>query len=241
MTVVAIHQPTYLPWLGLFHKIRNCDVFVLLDDVQFPKQGGNWINRCKINAGGTARWMTIPVLRPSGLQMIADVIAADSEWPEAHINLIDLHYRAAPEYSEQRGFVKRIIGAPAASLLEFNVGALTELLEFLKPGETGKIVRSSALDATSSGTSRLVELVRRVGGSAYLSGDGSDGYLDPMEFEQNGVELSFQGFREAPRPQLGTDEFIPGLSILDALMMVGADGVNALLNQESTGGGTSSA
>ena len=34
---VAIHQPNYLPWLGYFAKIKKCDIFVFLDDVQFSK------------------------------------------------------------------------------------------------------------------------------------------------------------------------------------------------------------
>lgn len=235
MTVVAIHQPTYLPWLGLFHKIRKCDVFVLLDDVQFPKQGGNWINRCKINAGGDPRWMTIPVLRPSGFQMIADVVAADTGWPEAHMRLVDLHYRGAPEYSEQREMLMSVLGETTASLLEFNVSALTKILDILHPGEKNKIVRASALGTTSTGTQRLVELVRRAGGSVYLSGDGSDGYLDPLEFERQGVTLTYQGFVEAPRPQLGATEFIPGLSVVDALMMIGAPAVSRLLDLAQSG------
>ena len=36
--VVAIHQPNFLPWLGYFDKIARADVFVVLDDVQFPKR-----------------------------------------------------------------------------------------------------------------------------------------------------------------------------------------------------------
>jgi hypothetical protein len=30
-TVVAIHQPNFLPWLGFFDKLARADVFVLLD------------------------------------------------------------------------------------------------------------------------------------------------------------------------------------------------------------------
>ena len=37
MTILAAHQPQYLPWLGFFDKIAQADVFVLLDNVQFKK------------------------------------------------------------------------------------------------------------------------------------------------------------------------------------------------------------
>ena len=46
--IVAIHQPNFLPWLGYFDKLARCDVFVLLDSVQFPKKSGTWMNRVKL-------------------------------------------------------------------------------------------------------------------------------------------------------------------------------------------------
>ena len=39
MTVVAIHQPHYLPWLPYLDKADSCDIFVYLDNVQFQKRG----------------------------------------------------------------------------------------------------------------------------------------------------------------------------------------------------------
>lgn len=38
MTVCAIMQPTYLPWLGYFDLIDQADIFILLDDVQLTKR-----------------------------------------------------------------------------------------------------------------------------------------------------------------------------------------------------------
>src|SRR5690606_21435204 len=46
MTLVAIHQPNYAPWLGYFHKLAQADVFVFLDDAQFSK--GSYTNRVQV-------------------------------------------------------------------------------------------------------------------------------------------------------------------------------------------------
>ena len=36
--IVGIHQPNFFPWLGFFDKMAHCDVFILLDNVQFIKR-----------------------------------------------------------------------------------------------------------------------------------------------------------------------------------------------------------
>lgn len=41
---LAVHQPNYLPWPGYFSKIAQCDIFVILDTVQFPR-GSSVANR----------------------------------------------------------------------------------------------------------------------------------------------------------------------------------------------------
>ena len=46
MNIVSGHQPVYLPWLGLFHKISLCDKFVYMDTVQYLNN--DWNNRNKI-------------------------------------------------------------------------------------------------------------------------------------------------------------------------------------------------
>lgn len=57
---VTIHQPEHLPWLGFFHKMAFCDVYVLLDNVQFTKN--NYQNRNRlIDEKGTVYWSTVPV------------------------------------------------------------------------------------------------------------------------------------------------------------------------------------
>jgi len=56
--IISAHQPAYNPWLGYFHKLLLCDVFVIMDDVQFEKN--SFINRNKIFSKPEGTMLTIP-------------------------------------------------------------------------------------------------------------------------------------------------------------------------------------
>ena len=47
---VSITQPYFAPWIGLFDMIDRVDIFVFLDDVQYPRK--HWANRNKIRSEG---------------------------------------------------------------------------------------------------------------------------------------------------------------------------------------------
>ena len=59
MHIITGHQPVYLPWLGLFHKIALADTFVFMDDVQYLSQ--DWNNRNFIKGSQGKVRLTVPV------------------------------------------------------------------------------------------------------------------------------------------------------------------------------------
>ena len=48
---LAIHQPNFFPWVGLFHKIACVDSFMFFDHVQAPN-GKSWLSRNRILLNG---------------------------------------------------------------------------------------------------------------------------------------------------------------------------------------------
>ncbi|MDH5414101.1 MAG: WbqC family protein, partial [Flavobacteriaceae bacterium] len=59
--VFSCHQPNFLPWVGYFHKIYNSDIFVLLDEVQYPKN--SVANRNKIKSAQGDQFITVPITK----------------------------------------------------------------------------------------------------------------------------------------------------------------------------------
>lgn len=64
-----------------------------------------------------------------------------------------------------------------------------------------------------------------------MCGGGADGYQDDAVFERHGVKLVRQDFIHPLYPQQGREEFVPGLSVIDAAMNIGWQGVGELLSK----------
>jgi hypothetical protein len=59
MKKIAILQPNYLPWKGVFDTVNQVDIFVFLEDVQYTQH--NWRNGNKILAKDGTKWINIPI------------------------------------------------------------------------------------------------------------------------------------------------------------------------------------
>ena len=59
--IVTIHQPEHIPWLGFFNKAINCDVFVLLDNVQYEKNYFQNRNNIINSSENKNQLITVPV------------------------------------------------------------------------------------------------------------------------------------------------------------------------------------
>lgn len=231
--VVAIHQPNFFPWLGWFDKLARADVFVLLDDVEFSR--GSWTNRSRLLVNGEPVWMTAPVVGAShGHQEIRATRINDSTpWRAKMVKTLENSYRRAPGFPEAYPVLAEAVQNPTDQLARYNEDAARAIAERLGL-DTRRFVRSSELDVDGKGTERLVALVRAAGGDTYLSGGGAAEYQDDGAFHAAGLGLLGSNFAPRPYPQRST-EFVPGLSVIDALMSCGFEGTRALIGSENSG------
>lgn len=225
MTLVAIHQPNFLPWPGYFDKLVRADVFVALDHVQYPKGGaGNWVNRVQILHDGEPRWLTLPVVKPHGMtQCICDVRIAEQPWRASVLGTLRANYRQAPFFESVFPTLEAAINAPASHLASSNLALIRTIAHGLGI-DPRKIIRSSVLPHDGQATELLVSLVKAVGGTAYLAGGGAGGYQQDEMFHAAGIEVVYQRYTPVPYDQ-GAPDFVPGLSVVDALMHLGWEGV----------------
>ena len=101
--IVAIHQPMYLPWQPYFGKIACSDVFIFLDDVQYPLKR-SFFNRNIIKGVNGSILLTAPVVGRSERLLIKDIcLNTEVDWQRVHWRSIIFNYSKAPfflKYSE---------------------------------------------------------------------------------------------------------------------------------------------
>lgn len=220
--VCAIHQPNFFPWLGYFDKIRQADVFVILDNVDYPKSGssmGSWTNRVKVAIQGKPAWIRCPVKRQQGIQKIADVqIDQSQRWQDKLLRTLEMNYAKATNYPKAMTLLEPLIRFSTESLVEFNLNAIVDIKDYL--GINCEFVTQSSLGINSRASELLTDLSEAVGASVYLCGGGASGYQDDSLFEARGLTLRYQQF--APEPYGDFESWLPGLSVIDWLMKDGS-------------------
>jgi len=229
--VVAIHQPNFFPWLGYFDKILRSDCFVFLDSVQMPLTGSSYPNRVSILMGGKPSAIQIPAVR--GIEARATIrnasIANVPKCREKILTTVQQNYAKAPFAKEILPVLTPLILNPAGTIGDYNELAIRKISQLLgQPDE--KMVRASDLSTSGASTDLLISIVKAAGGNTYMAGGGAGGYQEDNKFSAAGVKLVYQEFRHPVYSQFKSGTFMPGLSIIDALMNLGFDGTRTLLD-----------
>lgn len=219
MTVVAIHQPHYLPWQPYLAKALACDVFIYLDNVQYQKNGVQNRNQVKTSHG--PKWLTVPVHRTSD-HALNQTLVATGNWPRKHIETVLQSYRGAPGLNWFCDALAPVISREHLTLADLAIATTEAFLERL--GARCRRIRSSELRGEGTKGGLVIDLARKAGATQYLSGEGARAYQSSHAFDDAGIGLHYARFKQRDYPQrhdsLG---FLPGLSTLDLLLNVPED------------------
>ena len=231
MTVVAVHQPNFYPWLGYFNKIARCSHFVFLDHVQFQKTGGIWSNRVKLIVGGRPLWLTAPIVRSfHGVRAVAEIeFSAREPWRNKMLNTLRASYGRAPFFLETMTCLEPLIANVDGRLASYNRRAIVELVGHIGL-KTPVWHSSSELAIAGRSTDLLAAITRAAGGDTYLCGGGAADYQQDSVFAAAGIALQYQHFQHPDYAQGHGGAFVAGLSVIDALMECGRERVRQMLS-----------
>jgi len=217
--IITASRPYFAPFPGFFYQVHLSDIFVILDDVQFPR-GTTWITRNRFKNDQGTWWMTIPVWKKGrGLQDINDVrICREGRWAHKHLTGLKHAYAKAPYLAEHLQFLNNIFDTGSERLIDFNLAIIRHLM--LNLAVDTEIRRLSELNIKATGDRLPIEICRYFNASAYLAPVAAAKHLKADLFAKEGIELITVNPRSPVYPQLW-GKFIPDLSAFDLLFNCG--------------------
>ena len=216
--ILSGHQPEYLPYIGFFNKIILCDLFVLVDHVQFVKK--DYQNRNRIRTPQGPAWLTIPV-KTSGKyhQKINEVeISNSKDFRKKHRNAIYYNYKKSPYFDLLMPFFDNLYSSDINKLVDINEKIIFFILDILNINTP--IVRTSDLIPDGNKTQMLVNMCKQYKCNTYLSGEGALDYVNESVFNEEDLKSRYRMHKTIEYSQMG-EGFSPSLSVIDLIFNCG--------------------
>jgi hypothetical protein len=197
---VAVMQPYFYPYAGYFRLLAAAEIFVIFDDVQFPRRGR--VHRCEVprpvgGSNSALEWLTLPLARQPRDTLIKDLaFAADAR------GIFDRRL-------ERHAWLAGACGYWADRLRTHLYGPLGEPLAFLMAGIElvaealdlrPRIVRSSSvgIDRSLRGAERVIAIVQALNGRRYINSPGGRVLYQAERFQRAGLDLRFLAPYDGP-------------------------------------------
>tara|TARA_B100001057_G_C22709417_1_gene895075 strand:+ start:153 stop:854 length:702 start_codon:yes stop_codon:yes gene_type:complete len=224
---LTAHQPVYLPWLGLFHKIHLTDFFCYFDIAQYQHKDFNNRNLIKTDKGPI--WLSVPVQSKNHFEKkIKDIKIINNGWNKKHFKSILYAYKNAKFFDDY------IIGIEEI-LIKKKFKYLSDLnLEFIKFGIDilnikTKIIKASDYNFEGKKSALVLDMCLKLNANKYLFGAQGKNYADNNQFILNKVKPYYQKYNHPIYSQLHGD-FLNNMSFIDLIFNEGPRARQILLS-----------
>lgn len=215
---LAVVQSNYIPWKGYFDIINMVDLFIFHDDLQYTKQ--DWRNRNRIKTPHGAEWLSIP----SGSnedRLICEVELPDKSWQARHWRKISQYYAHAPYFELYKNFFADFyLHHKWVNLSDLNQHLIKKISRLFL-GINTELDDSRRYNLKEKKAARVLELLKKVGASEYLSGIAAKDYLNEKQFEGAGIKLLWMDYSGYLEYDQLYPPFVHNVSIIDLLFNVG--------------------
>lgn len=229
--ILTAHQPVYLPWLGLFHKIALADLFCHFDIAQYQTRDYN--NRNKIKTHDGEIWLSVPVESKNHLEKkVGGIGIVQNGWQRKHVKTIRLAYQKAPYFADYFGELEKLlVDGDFKTLSALNLALLQYLMNCM--GINTPIVKASDYSFQGAKSDLVLDMCLHLNADIYIFGAQGRNYADVEKFHDCGVHPVFQSYAHPTyRQQHG--EFSPCMSVIDLLFNEGPRSKEIILSGNAT-------
>ncbi len=186
---IGIHQPNFFPWIGFFEKFREVDKFIILDDVSFSK--GSRTNRVEIELDKKkTHWLSCPVSIKSNTPIKDVYFSNQFNWRQNHIKVIKQNYSKEKNFEKYYNDFTSLLLNDDDNLLKYNMNIISYFLKLFNIDIP--IYYQSQLNVVGTSNELLIKLIKKLDGTEYISGHGSDTYLNSDLFKKNRIYVTKQ-------------------------------------------------
>lgn len=228
--VISISQPLYFPWCGFFDQIKQSDIFIHYNDVQFSK---GFYNRVQAKTPQGSTWLTVPLKKHKRETLISECeINYDIDWITKHRKILHNTLSNAPYFYEMIQIFDEVISQMHKNLDKLTIKSIECIATYLNLDKNTEFLKSSDFVFKGKSSHRLLEIVKEFNGHVYISAHGGLNYLNHTIFENHGIEVRYMNYNISQYTQ-NFGEFTPYLSCLDAIAHLG-QGAGSILKSTST-------
>lgn len=225
---IAIMQPYIFPYIGYFQLIREVDLFVFYNDVNYIKRG--WINRNRILLNNKEFLFTIPCKDVSQNRKICETrLAFDAIAKKKFLDNVYYAYNKAPHFEIIYPLIEHVILREFNYIDELAIASIKECAYFLQMESNFKISEGQYNNEELKKADRLIDICRKENISNYINPIGGEEIYAKGYFKNEGIDLQFLRSLPFTYTQFN-QEFVPWLSIIDILMFNTKEAVTNLLN-----------
>lgn len=219
-------QPTFLPWQGMFELILNADRFIFLDDFQYCSRSHHTRNRLFV-AKETVGFYGVNINNPKTQEIALNQVTLQSngKWKNDLLKRMQFVYSKTPYFFKYYPRIESWLLEDSTSLAELNINGVKTLCsilniekDFLYSSDFTKEIGNPSVR-----TQRIVDLLEWSKADLYVSANGSFEYMHADNYDYIKHPVLFQNYEPANYKQKHSREFVPYLSVLDALYNIGAD------------------
>ncbi|KAB2909348.1 MAG: WbqC family protein [Dechloromonas sp.] len=188
----AVMQPYFFPYAGYFRLAAASDVFVVLDNVQFPRRG--WVHRNRLHlANGDLEWLTLPIAKAAQSVLIQELQyqtlsgSEQEDWRSRQLRRFPALASVLHLHPDIACLALEPAGSPAAQI-ESGIRRVLALLDIERP-----LVKASELGIPQGLRAQelIIALTKAVGADSYINAPGGRDIYNAHDFARAGVDLGF--------------------------------------------------
>lgn len=185
--VLGIMQPYFLPYIGYFQLISNCNEFVIYDDVQYTKKG--WLNRNRLASGQNTFLVTINISKHNETSLIESILISKEFSRDKLFRRISGAYAGSRYKEEIDGLMRDIIMFQTDFLFEYVYNSI-EVLAGTLGIKTPLIISSTIGDFKElRSEEKVMQICQCLGAKVYLNPAGGIHLYSSKRFADNAITL----------------------------------------------------